>query len=63
MFPEDLPGLPPDRKVKFTIDLLPSTAPISKAPYRMTPAEMEELKIQLQDLLDKDSSDRVYRHR
>ena len=53
VFPEDLPGLPPDREVEFTIDIIPGTAPISKAPYRMAPAEMKELKTQLQDLLDK----------
>ena len=53
VFPEDLPGLPPDREVKFAIDLLPGTAPISKAPYRMSPIELKELKIQFQELLDK----------
>ena len=53
VFPEDLPGLPPDREVKFAIDLLPGTALISKAPYRMSPIELKELKIQFQELLDK----------
>ena len=53
VFPEDLPGLPPDREIEFVIDLLPGTAPISKAPYRMAPAELKELKVQLQELLDK----------
>ena len=53
VFPEDLPGLPLDREIEFVIDLLPGTAPISKAPYRMAPAELKELKVQLQDLLDK----------
>ena len=53
VFLEDLSGLPPDRDVEFAIDLLPGTAPISKAPYRMAPAEMKELKTQLQELLDK----------
>ena len=51
--PEDLPGLPPDREIEFAIDLIPGTAPISKAPYRMAPTELKELKIQLQELLDK----------
>ena len=37
VFPNDLPGLPPDREIEFSIDLLLGTAPISKAPYRMTP--------------------------
>ncbi|RVW14225.1 Retrovirus-related Pol polyprotein from transposon 412 [Vitis vinifera] len=50
---EDLPGLPPEREVEFTIDLAPGIAPISKAPYKMAPMELKELKIQLQELLDK----------
>ncbi|XP_010496096.1 PREDICTED: uncharacterized protein LOC104773211 [Camelina sativa] len=37
-------GLPPARSGPFTIELEPSTAPISKALYRMAPAEMAELK-------------------
>ncbi|KAL5549395.1 hypothetical protein UlMin_004626 [Ulmus minor] len=53
VFPEDLPGLPPDREIEFEIELLPGTSPISKAPYRMAPAELKELKEQLQELLDK----------
>ncbi|XP_057790989.1 uncharacterized protein LOC131008107 [Salvia miltiorrhiza] len=52
VFPDTLPGLPPDRQLEFSIDLEPGSAPISKAPYRMAPAELQELKIQLQDLLD-----------
>ena len=48
-----LPGLPPDREVGFTIDLVPRTTPISKAPYKMAPIELKELKVQLQELLDK----------
>jgi hypothetical protein len=35
IFPEDLPGMRTDREIEFSIDLLPSTAPISKRPYRM----------------------------
>ena len=53
MFPDDLPGMPPDRDIEFVIDLLPGTAPISKRPYRMTINELEELKKQLKELLDK----------
>ena len=53
VFSEDLPGLPPEREMEFTIDLAPGTAPISKAPYRMAPMELKELNIQLQELLDK----------
>jgi hypothetical protein len=44
VFPEELPGLPPDGEIEFTIDLLPGTRPISKAPYRMAPLELRELK-------------------
>ncbi|KAJ9565069.1 hypothetical protein OSB04_001035 [Centaurea solstitialis] len=53
VFPEDLPGLPPDRQVQFGIDLVPGTVPIAKTPYRLAPSEMQELKSQLQELLDK----------
>ena len=53
VFPDDLPGIPPDRNVEFTIELQPETAPISKRPYRMPPNELAELKKQLQELLDK----------
>ncbi|KAG8488163.1 hypothetical protein CXB51_018403 [Gossypium anomalum] len=49
----ELPGLPPNREVEFVIDVLPGTAPISVAPYRMAPAELRELKTQLQELLDR----------
>ncbi|KAL5537990.1 hypothetical protein UlMin_046171 [Ulmus minor] len=50
---DDLPGIPPDREIEFEIELLPGTAPISKAPYRMAPTELKELQIQLQELIDK----------
>ena len=53
VFPEDLHGLPPDRDVEFTIDLIPGINPISIAPYRMAPSELRELKVQLQELIDK----------
>ncbi|KAA3483680.1 ATP-dependent zinc metalloprotease FtsH [Gossypium australe] len=53
VFPEELPGLPPDREVEFGIDLLPGTAPVSIAPYRMAPKELVELKAQIQELLDR----------
>jgi hypothetical protein len=53
VFPEDLPGLPPERDVEFVIELKPGTAPISRRSYRMPPNELAELKIQLQDLLNK----------
>jgi len=53
VFPDDLPGLPPDWDVEFKIELLPSTAPISRRPYRMPPNELAELKTQLNELLKK----------
>ncbi|KAL0551350.1 hypothetical protein IC582_010436 [Cucumis melo] len=53
VFPKELPGLPPHREVEFAIELEPGTVPISRAPYRMAPAELKELKVQLQELLDK----------
>jgi hypothetical protein len=53
VFPEDLPGLPPERDVEFVIELNPGTAPISRRSYRMPPNELAELKTQLQDLLEK----------
>jgi hypothetical protein len=53
VFPDELPGMPPDRDIEFAIELQPGTTPISKRPYRMPPAELAELKKQLQELLDK----------
>ena len=53
VFPEDLPGLPPDRDVQFGIDLKPGIALISRRAYRMPPKELAELKTQLQELIDK----------
>jgi hypothetical protein len=49
VFPDELPGMPPDRDIEFAIELQPGTTPISKRPYRMPPAELAELKKQLQD--------------
>ena len=56
MFSKDLPGLPLDREIEFTIDLLPEDHlnTISILPYRMALVELQELKIQLQDLLNRD---------
>ena len=48
-----MPGLPPDRDAEFTIDLLSSMDPIYLTPYRMAPAELRELKVQLQELVKK----------
>ena len=52
IFSDELPGLPPHRDVDFTIELHPGTSPISMTPHRMAPAELQELKVQLQKLLD-----------
>ena len=53
VFPEDLPGVPLLREVDFGIYLEPDTKPISIPFYRMVPAELKELKLQLKDLTDK----------
>jgi hypothetical protein len=53
VFPDELSGMPPDQDIEFAIELQPRTTPISKRPYRMPPAELAELKKQLQELLDK----------
>nr|GEZ28124.1 putative reverse transcriptase domain-containing protein [Tanacetum cinerariifolium] len=52
VFHDELPGLPPEREVEFIIELIPGAQPISKAPYRMAPVELKELKYQLQELLE-----------
>jgi hypothetical protein len=62
VFPEDLPGLPPERDVEFVIELKPGTAPISRRSYRMPPYELAELKTQLQTCLRKSSLDPVHHH-
>ncbi|XP_075074917.1 uncharacterized protein LOC107780957 [Nicotiana tabacum] len=53
VFPDELPGLPPEREINFAIDMLLDTQPISIPQYRMAPAELKELKAQLKDLLNK----------
>ena len=53
VFPEESLGLPPERKVDLSIEVAHEMAPISRAPYRMTPTELKELKTQLQELLNK----------
>jgi hypothetical protein len=53
IFPQELPRMPPDREIEFTIDLKPGTAPISQAPYKMGPKELKELKEQLDELESK----------
>ena len=53
VFPEELPGLPPHREIEFSIDVIPGATPASITPYRMAPLELKELKLQLQELLEK----------
>eukprot|EP00253_Pinus_taeda_P022928 PITA_22928 len=53
VFPEEIPGMPPRRDFDFTIELIPGAAPVSWAPYRMSVPELTELKMQLQELLEK----------
>ncbi|KAI3821126.1 hypothetical protein L1987_08683 [Smallanthus sonchifolius] len=53
VFPDDLPGAPPEREIVFKIDLIPEAKPVAKAQYRLAPTEMKELMSQLQELLDK----------
>ena len=52
VFPDELLGLPPRRDVDFVIELHPSTSPISMTPHRMGSVKLQELKVQLQELLD-----------
>jgi hypothetical protein len=54
VFPEELPGMPPDRDIEFIIELIPGIAPIAQRAYRMNPQELEELNRQLADMLSKD---------
>ena len=53
VFPEELPGIPLEREVDLAIEIVPGTVPMSRAPYKMAPMELKELKSQLQKLLDK----------
>ena len=53
MFPDEIPELPPKRDIDFTIELVLGAAPVSKTPYRMSTPKILELKMQLQNLLEK----------
>ena len=53
VFPKELPGLPPEQEVEVSINTFPRVPPIAQQPYRMALAELNELKTQLQELLDK----------
>ena len=52
VFSGELPGLPPHKDVNFVIELHLGTSPISMTPHRMAPVKLQELKVQLQELLD-----------
>jgi hypothetical protein len=60
VFPEDLPGMPPDRDVEFVIELQPGTTPISRRPYKMTPKELAELRFNGMNYWTKDTSVQVH---
>jgi hypothetical protein len=53
VFPDELPGMPPDHDIEFIIELLPGMAPIVKRPYKIGVDELEELKKQIKELQDK----------
>ena len=54
VFSDEIPGMPPLREVEFCIDLTPRAAPVPRAPYRMAPMELKEVKTQLEELLEKE---------
>ena len=60
VFPEELPRKLPDRDIEFLIELLPGTGPISKRPYRVPVNDLEEIKKQIKELLEKDTSEEVH---
>ena len=53
VFPKEFPGLPPQREIEFAIDVVSGATPASITPYRMALVELKELKLQLQELLEK----------
>ena len=53
IFPYEIPELPPNRDIDFSIDLIPGVVPVSAASYRMAPTKLAELKKQIEDLLEK----------
>jgi hypothetical protein len=53
VFPEELPGMPPDQDIEFVIELKPGTTPIYKTAYRMATLELAELKEHIKELLEK----------
>ena len=53
VFLKELPGIPLEREVDLAIEIVPGTVLVSRVPYKMAPTELKELKVQLQELLDK----------
>ena len=53
VFPKEFPGIPLEREVDLSVEIVPGTTPISRAPYRMAPSKLKELRLQLQELLNK----------
>ena len=53
VFTEELPGIPLEREVDLSKEIVPGTTPVSRAPYRIAPEKLKELKVQLHELLDK----------
>ncbi|KAI3808090.1 hypothetical protein L1987_24032 [Smallanthus sonchifolius] len=53
VFPDELPGIPPEREVEFKVNLVPGMTPNAKTPYLLAPTEMKELKNQLDEFLEK----------
>ena len=53
VFPDEILGIAPKRDIDFTIELVLGIAPVSKTPYGMSTLDMLELKMQLQELLEK----------
>ena len=53
VFPKEFLGLPPQREIEFAIDVIPGATSASITPYRLAPLELKELKLQLQELLEK----------
>ena len=53
VFPDEIPDVPAEREVEFSIDLVPGMKPVSMAPYRMSASKLAELKTKLEDFLDK----------
>ena len=62
IFPEEFLGFPPHREIEFAIDVVQGATSASITPYRMAPLELKELKLRLQELLEKGLFVQVYHH-